>query len=140
MGALRKLRRAGGSHNELEPLRPSQPPPFRKMSEVLIEFAQPILDAVDDDRYFKMVVQFAAICWDIAMYPESEQEALLNKFLCDAAVSDESVHLGLGRYARVLIARKEALFHNEKRSILDVKFVEEGEDTNVLVTSALPGD
>jgi hypothetical protein len=110
------------------------------MSEVLLEFAQPILDAVDDDRYFRMVVQFAAICWDIAMYPESEQEALLNKFLCDAAVSNESVHLGLGQYARVLIARKKALFHDEKRSILDVKFVGEGENRQVFVFSALSKD
>jgi hypothetical protein len=65
MGGLRKLRRRGlGSRYELEPLRNRDIYAGRKLSEVLLDFAGPLLDTADDD-YFENAVSFVALCWNL---------------------------------------------------------------------------
>jgi hypothetical protein len=57
MGTMRKLRRAGHlAGHRVEPLRDRQPPFARKMSEVLLDFAEPLSDTFCHDEDFESVI------------------------------------------------------------------------------------
>lgn len=57
MGGVRKLRRISGDrHYGVKSLQPKRPPDARKMSEVLLEFAEPLLDHLEDDSLFESAI------------------------------------------------------------------------------------
>jgi hypothetical protein len=81
MGGLRKLRRRGlGTQYKVEPLRRTEASGYRKMSEVLLDFARPLLDEYGDDD-FQSIIGFSAACWDISFMPEEKQQKELENLL-----------------------------------------------------------
>jgi hypothetical protein len=82
----------------------------RKVSEILMEFAQPWLDAARNDDQRKTVVGMAVLAWNLAAFPESERWE-----------GDFAEKLGSAGRAILneMIARKLAWYPEETRSILD---------------------
>jgi len=143
MGVTRKLRRK--SHKgryKIEPLRQVEALPFRKMSEVLLDFAQPLLEDMDDDENdcFEAVINFAAICWNLSFLPEKEQRVQLKNIASQLGESDLLMRLEAKSLARVLLHRKKTLFSNDRRIIANVKIVGKGDNQRLLVMSALAKD
>ena len=142
MGGMRKLRRRSrGKQYEVEPLRPQQSFPARKMSEVILDFAEPLLDAIDDDELFENAVGCAVVCWNLSFLQEMKQKrqvrAIVNKFdksgLLTRFEAEDCV--------RMLLERKRILFADEKRIVINYKIVEEEEDHyHLFVTSVFTKD
>ncbi len=140
MGALRKLRRKTADY-DVAPLRSRKASSIeQKVSDVILEFAEPLLEYARNERSFKTMVGFAIACWDVALRPEEEQE----KSICDAihrvakeAGDDPETAAHLETVARVLLARKKAIYPNDRRIILNYEFVEEGDSTQLIVTFAM---
>ncbi len=140
MGALRKLRReagwkAGGKY-AVEPLRPTEFPAMRKMSEVLLDFARPLLDAVDDEG-FKNVIIFAALCWNISFLPEREQHGHLRRIVDELSKPAPLIRPDFNAWAKTLLERKKAFFAADRRMVLDYRVVEEKDSRHLFVTSTL---
>jgi len=141
MGGMRKLRRRSrGKQYEVEPLRPQQSFHARKMSEVILDFAEPLLDAIDDDELFENAINCAVACWNLSFLTEKKQQrqvrAMVNKL-------DKS-HL-LTRFeaedcARMLLDRKRISFADEKRIVVNYKVVEEEDHHHLYVMSTLAKD
>ncbi len=105
----------------------------RKVSEVLMEFAEPWLDEARNDDQRKTVIGIAVLAWNMAEFPEPERwEGVSPEF---AEKFGEPVKAIL----REMIARKLALYPQETRSILDYEITGNGDSTRVeVVFSLLP--
>lgn len=140
MGALRKLRRQAGwrtgGEYAVEPLRPTEFPPVRKMSEVLLDFARPLLDTVDDEG-FKNVIIFAALCWNVSFLPEPKQQKDLKKIVDELSKPEPLMRPDLNAWAKALLERKKAFFAADRRMVLDYRVVEEKDSRHLFVTSTL---
>ena len=142
MGGLRKLRRRSRSTQyEVEPLRPQQSFHSPKMSEVILDFAEPLLNAIDDDdELFEEVIRFAMICWNISFMPENEQKKTINSLVYEMAKSDVLLCLGVQDDIRMLVDRKKAFFADEKRMVINYEIIEENGSRRLLAMSALTKD
>ena len=140
MGALRRLRRTAGGY-DVAPLRPpGTAAAEQKMTEVILDFAGPVLDDVPDEVAFKNAVTLAIICWNISLLPEERQEDSLRHVVHDLGKGAHGDPVLLARVetaARLLLARKKAIYPNDRRIILSYKFVEEGDSTQLTVTFAM---
>jgi hypothetical protein len=104
------------------------------MSEVLLDFADPILEDLDD-RDFKAAIAFSSLCWNLALLRSEDQQTHLNDAIEAIAESDPFKHREIQPYVRMLLDRKEALFADDKRLIVDYEVVEEAAGPRLLVTS-----
>lgn len=84
-----------------------------KMSEILEEFAQPLLAHAQSDEEIRKALGMATIAWNCAIAPPDarrEFEQLIHSKFEDSVMRD---------VFDFLIARKHALFPENKRMILD---------------------
>jgi hypothetical protein len=141
MGGMRKLRRRGhGTQYEVEPLRPQKSFHARKMSEVILDFAEPLLDALDDDELFGKAIGCAVFCWNLSFLQEMKQQRQVRAM---ANELDKSVLLTRHEfedYVRMLLERKRVFFANEKRIVVNYKIVEEENHHRLSVTSTFAKD
>ena len=141
MGTMRKLRRRSRSTQyEVEPLRPQQSFHARKMSEVILDFAEPLLDALDDDELFENAISCAVACWNLSFLPEKKQKKLVLSMVNEL---DKSVLLTRHEFedcVRMLLERKRVLFADEKKIVVNYKIVEEEDHHRLLVMSVFAKD
>ena len=141
MGTMRKLRRRSRSTQyEVEPLRPQQSFHPRKMSEVILDFAEPLLDALDDDELFEKAISCAVACWNLSFLPEKKQKKLILSMVNEL---DKSVLLTRHEFedcVRMLLERKRVLFADEKKIVVNYKIVEEEDHHRLLVMSVFAKD
>ena len=141
MSVIRKLRRSGQSRSyRLEPLRPKELFLARKMSEVIMDFAQPLLDDLEDETAFESVLNFAVICWNSSFLPEKEQRKIVRDIVDELGKSDHLMRLEAESWIGFFLERKKALFPDDRRMILNYKIVEEKGHERLLVVSTLVKD
>jgi len=140
MGALRKIRReAGWKASEkyaVEPLQPKHSSAGRKMSEVLLDFAQPLLDTVDDEA-FRLAIFFAAFCWNLSFLSEQEQQKNLKTMVDELSKSDPLIRTDLNAWARAFLERKKDFFAADRRIVVNYEVVEEKDNHHLFVMSTL---
>jgi hypothetical protein len=129
---------------------PAHPPPpgLRKMSDVLVAFAQPILDTLDDESSldeYRAALRCASVIWNVlAMLDEEARRgggALadrprvveLTKLLDEAVGGLDEMGLALVDELRT---RRRALFPEERRIFMDVGAELRGERVHVIAASA----
>jgi hypothetical protein len=141
MGGIRKLRRRShGQQYEVEPLRPQKPSHTRKLSEVIIDFAEPLLDALDDDELFKNAIGCAIFCWNLSFLPEKKRQRQMRALVKKYDKSHLLTRFEAEHYIRMLLERKRILFADDKRIVLDYKVVEEEDHHHLYVMSTLAKD
>jgi hypothetical protein len=124
-----------------EPLRPKGPFPRRKMSEVILDFAEPLLNEIDDDdELFEDAVSFAVICWNISFLPENEQKKMIRSLVDERAKSDVLLRLRVQDDIRMLLERRKAFFADEKRMIVNYEIIEERGSRRLLAMSVFTKD
>ena len=140
MGTMRKLRRSRGKQYEVEPLRPQQSFHAGKMSEVILDFAEPLLDALDDDELFENAINCAVACWNLSFLSEKKQKKLMLSMVNELGKSDQLTRFEFEDYVRMLLERKRVLFADEKRIVVNFKVVEEGNHHHLFVMSTFAKD
>ncbi|UCG47625.1 MAG: hypothetical protein JSU94_19335 [Phycisphaerales bacterium] len=143
MSVLRKLRRkAHRSEYPAVPLGAGDFIPFRKMSEVILDFAQPLLGPMDNgyDEHEIETLVFAALCWNLSFMSAEEQREGIEQIVNETCRSDVACRIGLGESANMLIRRKKSCFADDGRIVLDCKFIGGGDSQQFIVLSALTKD
>ncbi|MCH8120519.1 MAG: hypothetical protein IIC00_12415 [Planctomycetes bacterium] len=110
------------------------------MSEVILDFAEPLLDALDDDELFEKAISCAVACWNLSFLPEKKQKKLILSMVNEL---DKSVLLTRHEFedcVRMLLERKRVLFADEKRIVVNYKIVEEEDHHRLLVMSVFAKD
>ncbi|SPE57093.1 hypothetical protein SBV1_2630009 [Verrucomicrobia bacterium] len=97
-------------------------PTGRKVSEILMEFAEPWLAEARNDDQRKAVIGLAVLAWNMAAFPEPERWAGMSPEFAEKFGNPAKAIL------KEMIARKLALYPEETRSILDYE-ITGGRDT-----------
>jgi len=119
-----------------DPVLLKDPPGFEKMSGILGEFAKPLIEQAKTREDYKTILNLAALAWNVALVPEEERAKMLRGKKMADALGPVGIEL-----MEKLIARKLALFADEKRFILDFELVDRGGDQFYLtVTSEIRGN
>jgi len=141
MSTLRKLRRTGQmATHRVEPLRDRQPLFARKMSEVLLDFVEPVLETFDHPEDFEAMVTLAVLCWNCSLLPANEQRKSLNKVINELGKSDPTTRIEVEDCIRMLMERKKTVFANDIRMIANFEVVEERDGSRLVVVSSLVED
>jgi len=141
MSTLRKLRRTGQmATHRVEPLRDRQPLFARKISEVLLDFAEPVLETFDHPEDFEAMVTLAVLCWNCSLLPANEQRKSLNKVINELGKSDPTTRIEVEDCIRMLMERKKTVFANDRRMIANFEVVEERDGSRLVVVSSLLED
>jgi len=109
-----------------------------KMSEVLKELVEPYLDFARNHSQREKLFSIAAIAWNLALIPESERRQMIDQVI-------EQVMRGNDPLARQdaqeimdeLIARKQTLFADNKRFIIEFHLQDIGKEFHLSVASTL---
>jgi len=140
MVGMRKLRsRSRSTQYAVKPLRQKQHFPLGKMSEVIIDFAEPLPNTIDDEL-FEEALRFAAICWNISSLPENERKQIAQSLVNDIGKSDILKRLRVEDDIRKLLEHKKAFFADDIRKLIDFKVVEEKGSRRLLAMSAFTKD
>ena len=135
MSTLRKLRRTGQMPaRRVEPLRDRQPLFARKMSEVLLDFAEPVLEIFDHPEDFKATISLAALCWNCSFLQANEQRKSLNNLINK---SEPTARIEIEDCIRMLMERKKTVFANDRRMIANFEVVEQRDGSRLVVVSSL---
>ena len=103
------------------------------MSEVIAEFAQPLLEEAVDNKSAEVAVLMAVACWNVAMMPEDEQEKMIKEVIFKTSATKEEAKIAES-VARMLVVRKKELFPHIKKFVVehDVQFIKGKMVLNVL--------
>jgi hypothetical protein len=103
------------------------------MSEVLLRFAEPILDRSAPVEEIRATLFFAMTIWNYSLLPAEtrlESKGLLREVMSDPWARS---------VAQRLLERKAQLFANNRRMLYDLEVSQEGDQLKVNVVSVLPG-
>ena len=87
-----------------------------KMSQVIIDFAEPVLERAKTEKEFRTGIGLATLAWNASLLPEAEREKVINKPLIESLPDATDTALVA---LEMLIARKHQYFPDNKRVIMD---------------------
>ena len=107
-----------------------------KMSQRLIQIAQPYLNSGDNLDEYRKELSLASTAWNLSLFPPDSREEHMMKSLDPRAIEEEDRQL-IAQHLRELVRRKQRLFPGDRRLIAKVDVLAEGESVRVLVTTLI---
>jgi len=106
-----------------------------KMSEILIDFAKPLLELVDNE---KAMLTLAMTVWNIAIFPEEDREAKIDELVIKCFPQDDPQSLEKIRVVvGMLVLRKLKMYPDNERILLGYEFIESGDKRTLNVMSTM---
>jgi len=108
------------------------------MSEALLEFAEPFMDAIntDDMEAYEKAVMTAIVLWNCAvMQGEKGKEKEIKKLLKPLMRDDEGKSI-----VRYMLDRKQEMFPNNNRYIVDYELTDKGDGYHLSVASTIESE
>jgi hypothetical protein len=133
--ALRKLRRQADKYDSIPLWVKHATSVGPKLSERVIDVAKPLLDSARNEDDYRLSIVIATACWNLALMPKDRRPALVQDLLDESVKPGES-SLDVERMIADIVARKEALYPDDKRIILDYTFVGGGKTAEFFVKYA----
>ena len=89
-----------------------------KLSDVIKEFAAPLLDNSENEQASRTAIQVAIVAWNLALMSESEKEEALAEF--EAMMDSDPVSRARRRQIlESLVERKRTLYADDRRFALN---------------------
>jgi hypothetical protein len=104
-----------------------------KMSEVLLDFVAPYMEAADSDEEVKKLVLLGLLAWNIALLPADVREESLPSLIAEAVPAD--VAAGFKEIIDHMIERKEKHFAENRRFVLAHHWTMTGKGPHLSVVS-----
>ena len=124
------------------------PPGLRKASEMILDFADPFMEAINDpgfpdlnDNVHKNAIAFAIMAWNTAMVPVGEEASTKKKAISAFLIAGDGKEFEdfLSAWFDRLVERKKKKFANDKRFMVDYEWTGSGNTLRLNVMSAFPG-
>jgi hypothetical protein len=118
------------------------PPNMTKMSEIIIDYARPLLNAAKNDEEQKKALSIAIAIWNLSLYPKEMQSEYIGKIteIMTASRKDSELSENEKEVLNFLMKRKKTLFPEIKRVILDYEYVETPKGFHINVVSNILKD
>jgi len=113
------------------------PPGAEKMSDVIIDFARPLLEHTKNTQEEKKAIQTAILCWNLSFLPKGSQTKSLDK-IKESLSSPDSPDQAIAEFDEIvefLLDRKQSLFPEINRMIVDYEFVDTPRGVHLNVVS-----
>ena len=113
------------------------PPGTEKMSQVILNFAEPMTDGLsdEDDDAFRNIIGLAISVWNASLLPDKEQEKTLEQIV-EVVVDSDAVDLTMLHYfIDALMKRKKKYFFKNKRFIIDYQIITSKRGRHLYVVS-----
>ena len=109
----------------------------QKMSEVIIEYAQPLLDAAQSPQNQRKSIAMAITFWNIALLSDEEQKKFIKDFIntAKAPTNNEEWSGECEQVVTYFIERKTAYYPHINRMILDFECIETPQGLHLNVVS-----
>lgn len=133
--ALRKFKRQAEKYDAVPLWVKRALPVEHKLSDAIERIAQPLLDSARDDADRRLAIVIAAACWNLSLMPKDDRPALIRNLL-DKSIKPGQEPREAEQMFEALVLRKEALFPDDKRVVLDYTFVGEADEMQFFVRYA----
>ena len=113
------------------------PPNMTKMSEIIIDYARPLLNVAKNDEEQKKALSIAIAIWNLSLYPKEMQSECIGKIteIMTASRKDSRLSENEKEVLNFLMERKKTFFPEIKRVILDYEYVETPKGFHINVVS-----
>ncbi len=108
-----------------------------KMSDVILDFAQPLLDVARGFEAEEKAVKLAILAWNLSLLPEAERTEGFEKLRASTRSDDEAGRASLEHVLSLMLARKKALFDGNDRMVLDHDIVRTPNGLHLNVVSSI---
>ncbi|MDI6734696.1 MAG: hypothetical protein QME42_00635 [bacterium] len=134
---LNKLKRANYLPGKMKIV---ESPDKEKMSEVILDFAKPLLEeCAGNNELIKKAVTIAIIVWNISLLPEKDHNKAVQDISSKLAPSkNASDYVVMMSYIDMLMERKKKYFSNNRRAIISYHFSDVQGGIHLDLASTLP--
>jgi hypothetical protein len=108
-----------------------------KMSDVLEAFAEPYLEFATNHNQREKLFSVAIIAWNAAIMPEQDRQLIIEKTLEQGLKGDAQSQQDARDIIDEMISRKQQLFADNQRYILDFQLQDSGKQFHLSVASTL---
>lgn len=107
-----------------------------KMSEVILKFAEPLLDQCEGEESEKTAITLAILIWNLSLLPEKNQDREIEK-MCSGLLgsNDARDYASVMDYATFLLERKKKYYSDNKRAIVNYQISGSGKNRRLDVAS-----
>lgn len=109
-------------------------PTANKLSAVILEFVKPLSERIDNDEMNKSMIQFGILVWNISLFPMEDREKQKNSII-KRLVKDKQIEDEFNEIYDYLIFRKDTLFKNDRRFVVDYVITEHENNFNLTIGS-----
>jgi hypothetical protein len=109
-----------------------------KMSDVILRFAEPLKDAYGSMT--EKVIFFAILVWNASLLPHNAQVDAIKAIVEKLAETDRELQVHCLAYITILLDRKQKMFAENRRFILDYHVSESSGHLHLDVVSTLVPD
>ncbi len=137
LGTSRLLQRAQAKPDAPKIL--IEPPGFAKMSQLIVDFARPLLALDEEQEFFAESIAIASIAWNMALTLEHTPELTMEELFVDFFGVEflEEDREELFDQIKMLMRRKQKYFSKHQRFILDYEVTESEDLLHVDIISEL---
>lgn len=113
-----------------------EPKGEKKMPEVIMDFAKPLLDEYEDEESERRTIALAILIWNVSLFPKKAQDKKIQKMISDLIPANDISDLATMKYyVNMLLERKKKYYPNIKRAIFDYQFSVSGNSRHLDVAS-----
>ena len=137
----RKETRRTSRSDRFDPfLTPGFGPPFemqKKLSEVIIEFAEPLLNSATDIKQEEKALNMAVMFWNLSFQPEQDALKLLKDEMVEPTSDDLELRQEFIEAFHMMYQRKNTHFSGDRRFILSDSIDETPDGLYLQVSSTI---
>jgi hypothetical protein len=115
------------------------PPDQVKISEVLLDFAAPLLERFETEVPVKNIIPMAIFAWNLALTRNEDHNKAINEMAKVLSLDEKGIE-EMNNLMRWLVDRKRNHFAEHKRRILDYRLSDLGERYGLQVVSVSAPD
>lgn len=138
MGGLRKLKR-GQDRKYVNAIAKIASRYHRKLSEVLLEFAEPLTVTARTEEDFRTAVEIAILAWNLSFLPPDERSTFLKQSIPSLSGGKDALPFETEQCIQRLLARKQALFPDDRRFVAEHQLSGGPHDATLLVAYEIAG-
>jgi len=109
----------------------------KKMSEVILEFAEPLMHRCENDDQQKKIIALSIVAWNISCLPENQQEQSKKEAVKKFLSGDIKAQLFIEDLLNYLLERKKKYFSHDKRVVINYQICELDDTFNLMVASSV---
>jgi hypothetical protein len=106
-----------------------------KLSEVILEYAEPLMNVADGGELEERAIRMSVTLWNASLLPKQKALETMEPALDDMAKGDQLLKSEFHMMFELMYNRKQSLFSNDTRFIVDYTLEENDEGFNLRVVS-----